>query len=203
MILESVTKEILDDMYKEHEKAMEFIRQILRDENKKDLHRNYYNLQTHNFLEKHAWEILLPVSQEEWFKSLQELKRYNDQMPWPQYATYQYCMDVALPPNISEHALYFGYAILEDNAVVRTCFFQWMKLVNYQIMPQGIVMDPLAKIHNIPVKYYVGISVEKLISKILSTEYQAILWSIMLKEKAKKNMRSDCIICTWSLTICN
>lgn len=34
-------------------------------------------------------------------------------------------------------------------------------MVGYQEMPQSIVMDPLAKIHEIPVEYYVGVPVEQ------------------------------------------
>lgn len=70
-------------------------------------------------------------------------------------------MDVLFPPNMAASSLYFGYAILEDGTIQKTCFFNWMKIVDYQVMPQGIVMDPLAKLHNISVKYYVGVPIEK------------------------------------------
>lgn len=161
MTLGNMTKELLDEMYKEHDALMKDIQKILWDDNQKDNHPLYYNSITHHFLYEHAWEILLPVPQEEWFTTLQNLGRYNAEMPWPQYATYQYCMDVILPPEIPASSLYFGYAILEDGSVKKTSFFGWMQMVEYQAMPQGIVMDPLAKIHNIPVKYYVGIEIDK------------------------------------------
>lgn len=160
MMIEAMTKELLDSMYKEHEKMMNSVQEILWDENQKAKHQQYYNSHTHSFLKRHAWEILFPVPQEEWFTNLQDFNRYNSEMTWPQYAPYQYSMDVVCPPNISVYALYFGYAILEDGTVRKTAFFNWMKMVEYQEMPQGIVMDPLAKIHKIPVKYYVGVSID-------------------------------------------
>lgn len=161
MVLEKMTAELLDSMYEEHLKLMDNIQKILWDETQKDKHSQYYNTYTHSFLREHAWEILFPVPQEEWFRNLQNLNRYASEMPWPQYAPYQYSMDVVHPPEIPASALCFGYAILEDGTVKKTCFFNWMKMVDYQAMPQGIVMDPLAKIHNIPVKYYVGVDIEK------------------------------------------
>lgn len=161
MVLEQMTKELLDEMYKEHHTLMDSIEQILRDDGQKEKHSLYYAADTHEFLKRQAWELLFPVTEEEWFIRLQELERYNPEMPWPQYAPYQYCMDVIHPPQISASALYFGYVILEDGTVKKTCFFNWMKMVTYQAMPQGIVMDPLAKIHNIAVKYYVGVPIEK------------------------------------------
>jgi hypothetical protein len=69
--------------------------------------------------------------------------------------------DVLLPPHLTPSSLYFGYAFLEDGSIVKTCFFNWMKIVEYQEMPQGIVMDPLVKVHGISVKYYIGVSIEK------------------------------------------
>ncbi len=161
MVIEHMTEELLNSMYEEHHKMMDAIQNILWDENQKDKHPQYYNSYTHNFLKRNAWEILFPVPQEEWFRSLQDLNQYNKEMPWPQYAPYQYSMDVLFPPNLQASALYFGYAILEDGTVKKTCFFNWMKIVNYQVMPQGVVMDPLAKLHDISVKYYVGVPLDR------------------------------------------
>lgn len=162
MLIQKMSKELLDEMYQEHYALMDKIENILWDEGQKDKHSQYYNSSTHDFLRTHAWEIIFPVSQEEWFKNLQNLNWYNKAMPWPQYAPYQYSMDVLLPPNMAVSSLYFGYAVLEDDTVQKTCFFNWHKIVDYQVMPQGIAMDPLAKLHNIPVKYYVGIPVEEI-----------------------------------------
>lgn len=63
---------------------MDSIQDILWDENQKDKHSQYYNGSTHGFLMRHAWEILFPVTEEEWFKSLQNINQYNKEMPWPQ-----------------------------------------------------------------------------------------------------------------------
>lgn len=161
MIIEKMTSELLDSMYEKHHKLMADIQGIIWDENQKDKHSQYYNSSTHGFLKEHAWEILFPVPEEEWFRNLKNLSRYNKDMPWPQFAPYQYTMDVIYPPNMTESSLCFGYAFLEDGTVKKTCFFNWMKIVNYQVMPQGIVMDPLAKLHGISVKYYVGVPIDK------------------------------------------
>lgn len=161
MLIQKMSKELLDKMYEEHYALMDEIQNIIWDEGQKEKHSQYYDSSTHDFLRRHAWEIIFPVSQEEWFKNLQNLNWYNKAMPWPQYAPYQYSMDVLLPPNMTVSSLYFGYAVLEDGTVQRTCFFNWYKIVDYQVMPQGIAMDPLAKLHNIPVKYYVGIPIEE------------------------------------------
>ena len=159
MLVDKMTQENLENMYKKHEVLMDNIQNILWDDNQKEKHSLYYNIETHCHLKEHAWEILFPVSEDEWFKNIKS-SRYEKQMSWPQYSVYQYIMDVLYPPNIPASALYFGYAILEDGSTVKTCFFQWMKMVNYQVMPQGIVMDPLAKIHKIKVSYYVGMPLE-------------------------------------------
>ncbi len=160
MLIDNMKSEILERMYKDHHALMDEIQNILWDEEKKDEHQLYYNSQTHGHLMRHAWEILLPVSEDEWFRNLKNFERYDKNLPWPQFSFYQYSMDVVLPPNVSVSALYFGYAVLEDGTVKKCAFFQWMKIVEYQAMPQGVVMDPLAKLHNIKIKYYVGIPVD-------------------------------------------
>ncbi len=160
MLVDSINAEILDQMYKEHHVVMEKIQNILWDQEKKDEHALYFNSETHMHLREHAWEILFPVPEEEWFNNLKSFEKYNKHMAWPHYSFYQYTMDVFFPPNIPSSVLYFGYVFLEDGSVHKTCFFQWMKMVDYQEMPQGVVMDPLVKLHNIKAKYYVGIPVE-------------------------------------------
>lgn len=123
MLLQKMSKELLDTMYEEHYALMDEIQKILWDENQKEKHSEYYNISTHDFLKRQAWEILFPVPEEEWFKSLQNLNQYNKQMPWPQYAPYQYSMNVLFPPNMTVSSLYFGYAILDDGNLKKNMLF--------------------------------------------------------------------------------
>lgn len=156
-----MTKEVLDKMYENHDVLMEKIHQILwgKDEEEK---KKYFNSETHYYIRKNCWEILLPLPKEEWSEKVTELSlRYEKVMPWPQYSSYNYTMDVLCPPFIPHICLYFGYAVMEDGTVFKSAFFHWHKMVKYQEMPQGIVMDPFADMHGIKPKYYVGSCVDK------------------------------------------
>lgn len=156
-----MTKNVLDELYVSHEILMERISKILRGE-KEEEKSKYYNLSTHSYIRRNCWEILLPLDKEEWSKTAAELNlNYEESMPWPNFSTYCYSMDVVCPPNIPFRCLYFGYAVMEDGSVVKTAFYHWYKMVNYQIMPQGIVMDPLADMKGIKPRYYIGCSVDR------------------------------------------
>lgn len=114
----------------------------------------FYSQPTHRFLMAHGWEILIPTPKEEWPEIFEELQ-YNDQMPWPQMTTYCYVMDILNPPSIPWAMLYFGYAV-HEGILTRTAFFVHQKIVPYQPMPQGIVIDPLALQKGIEPDYYIG-----------------------------------------------
>jgi hypothetical protein len=114
----------------------------------------FYSQPTHRFLMEHGWEILIPAPKEEWPDIFTELQ-YNDQMPWPQMTTYCYVMDVLNPPFVPWAALHFGYAVHEGK-LIRTSFFTHQKMVPWQAMPQGIVIDPMAMQKGIEPEYYIG-----------------------------------------------
>ncbi|HVY35737.1 MAG TPA: hypothetical protein VG982_00455 [Candidatus Paceibacterota bacterium] len=114
----------------------------------------FYSRLTHRFLMDHAWEILIPAAKEE-RPSIFEGLEYDNEMPWPQMTTYNYVMSVLTPPSIPWAMLTFGYAIHEGK-LVRSTFFTHQKMVPYQVMPQGIVIDPMAIQKGIQPEYYIG-----------------------------------------------
>jgi hypothetical protein len=114
----------------------------------------FYNETTHNFLMRHAWEIQIPASVKERPVIFKDL-RYDDGIPWPQATTYCYVMNVLNLPSVPWPMLNFGYAV-HDGKLIRTAFFAHQKLVEYQDMPQSIVVDPLAIQRGIEPDYYVG-----------------------------------------------
>jgi hypothetical protein len=114
----------------------------------------FYSAPTHQFLMEHGWEILIPAMEEEVPEVFKEL-HYDDQMPWPQMTNFCYVTGVVGPPSIPWSMLHFGYAV-HENKLIRTAFFSHQKLVTYQSMPQGIVIDPLALQKGIAPDYYIG-----------------------------------------------
>ncbi len=114
----------------------------------------FYNELAHRHLMKHAWEIMHPEPKENWPQVFVELE-YDDQMTWPQATTYSYVMNSLFPPNIGWLHLYFGYVVV-NGKLIRTTFFGHNKMVEYQIAPQGIAIDPLALQKGIEPDYYIG-----------------------------------------------
>lgn len=143
------------NMYKELNLLMEKGERAIRNGNGADL----YNLETHYYLMKNAWEIMFPLKRESWPSKFNE-HLADENLPWPQGAAYSYIMSVLCPPFISSFNLYFGYAIIAGK-LIRTSFFAIDTIVKYQIMPQGMVIDPLCLAHNITPDYYIGCWVEK------------------------------------------
>lgn len=143
------------DMYKELNRLMEKGKQTIRDSNGADL----YNLETHCYLMKNAWEIMFPLKRESWSSKFNE-HLADENTPWPQGSTYSYIMSVLCPPFISSFNLYFGYAIVSGK-LIRTTFFAINTIVKYQLMPQGMVINPLCLAHNIKPDYYIGCLAEK------------------------------------------
>ncbi|MCC6520470.1 hypothetical protein IT403_00590 [Candidatus Nomurabacteria bacterium] len=123
--------------------------------------KNFYNSQTHHYIEKQAFELCFPLEKEKWPQKFQNMERHYEQfMIWPNYSTYCYIMDVVAPPLIPSSLLHFGYACV-DNKLVRATFFVVQQMVKYQEWPQGMVIDPLALMYNIQPEFYVGYSVPK------------------------------------------
>ena len=118
-----------------------------------------FNRSTHAYLIHNAWEILLPAKPEQWNSKFKEMN-YDSQMPWPQASTYNYTMEVIAPPFIPSSMLPFGYAFVDDKPV-RSAFFVIQGMVDYQVMPQGFVIDPLVNQKGIKPSFYFGCTVEK------------------------------------------
>ena len=122
--------------------------------------KKFYELHTHWYLEpeEDGWELLFPLDKQEWPTNFKNSYLQIEDMQWPQYTNYCYLMDILAPPFIPFLLLYFGYAVVEG-VLIKTSFFVIQKMVNYQIMPQGMVVDPLAEYHGIKPSFYVGIPV--------------------------------------------
>lgn len=148
--------EVRRDMYEELHRLMEEAHQIISD--KKGGH--LYDSLTHIYLMRNGWEIMFPLEKERWPNMFFEKIVIDYALPWPQYATYAYIMNVLYPPAFSPYSLYFGYAVI-DGKLVRTAFFTIETIVKYQIMPQAMVIDPLCFAHGITPDYYIGCPVEK------------------------------------------
>jgi hypothetical protein len=142
-------------MYKELDCLMKKGRQAISSGEGSDL----YDLATHRYLMEEGWEIMFPLKKELWPNKFNEFL-CDENLPWPQYATYSYIMSVLCPPFISSYLLYFGYAII-DGKLVKTTFFAVNTMVEYQEMPQSMVVDPLCLAHGIEPDYYIGCGVGK------------------------------------------
>jgi hypothetical protein len=128
--------------------------------NRTEATQNLFNTETHLYILKHGWEILIPADKkEEWHDKFQAMT-YDSMMKWPQTTTYNYIMGVLAPPFIPSSILHFGYAVLEDK-LIRSAFYVVQNMVDYQVMPQGMVIDPLAFIQGVKPSFYVGCSVDK------------------------------------------
>lgn len=148
--------------YKYLSDVMEESYQLLcseKEDERREKTQHLFNTSTHVYLTNNAWEILLPLKHEKRGPKFQEMK-YDSLMKRPQAATYCYTMDVIAPPSIPSGILHFGYAFLDDKPI-RSAFFVVQGMVEYQIMPQGLVIDPLANQHGIKPSFYVGCSVDK------------------------------------------
>lgn len=156
--MKSKLDEKLAQMYEDHSLLMQKIAGILWEKGEDP---QYYEKSTHCFLQEHAWEIMLPLPKNKWSKTFSELnKSYDQGMKWPNFTTYCYSSDVLFPPNINSSSLLFGYAIMENNTVVKTAFFEGIVLDGISF-PKSVAIDPLAELHGIKPKYYIGVSVEK------------------------------------------
>jgi len=143
------------DMYRELSCLMKEGKCAIRDGNGSD----FYDSETHYYLMENAWEIMFPLKRELWPERFNEFLA-DENLPWPQGATYSYIMSAICPPFINSSNLYFGYAIV-DGKLIRTTFFAIDTIVKYQLMPQSMVIDPLCLSHNIKPDYYVGCWAEK------------------------------------------
>jgi hypothetical protein len=85
---------------------------------------------------------------------------YDSFTEWPNSTSYNYSMDVILPPSIPSSILHFGYAVLDDK-LIRSSFYVTQMMVDYQIYPQGVVIDPLAVHNGIAPSYYMGVTLDK------------------------------------------
>ncbi len=148
-------KKVREAMYKQLTLLMEEGASRIKNKNGAEL----YCLSTHYYLMENAWEIMFPLKQEFWPDKFNDYLA-DSNLPWPQGSTYSYIMSVVCPPFISCSNLYFGYAVL-DGKLIRTTFFAIETLVDYQIMPQAMVIDPLCLAHGIKPDYYIGCWAEK------------------------------------------
>lgn len=146
--------EVRRKMYEELNSLMEEGRRIILEDNN-----NLYNLQTHCYLTENAWEIMFPLKKESWPNKFNEFLA-DDNLPWPQGSTYSYAMSIICPPFINFNSLYFGYAVIAGK-LIRTTFFAINIIVEYQVLPQSMVIDPLCLAHKIEPEYYIGCCVEK------------------------------------------
>lgn len=148
----------LEGMYKDHTLLMQSITNTLF---KKGEDPRYYDKSTHHFLKDHAWEIMLPLPKERWPKKYSELsKSFDPEMSWPNFTMYCYSSCVLFPPMMDISSLLLGYAVMEDNTVLKTTFFEGIMMDGLSY-PKSVAIDPLADMHGIKPKYYVGVSVEK------------------------------------------
>lgn len=148
----------LEQMYIEHSVLMQKITDILL---KKGEDPKYYDKSTHYFLKENAWEIILPLPKEKWSETFSELnKSYDPGMKWSNFTTYCYSSEVLFPPSINISFLSFGYAVMDDDSVVKTAFFEGIMLDGTSF-PKSVAIDPLSEMHRIKPKYYIGVSVEK------------------------------------------
>lgn len=121
--------------------------------------KKYYDSRTHHYLDKNGWELLFPLEKERWPDNFLEHNYMDiDQKIWPQFTTYSYMMDVIAPPLIPSILLNFGYAVVEGK-LIRCTFFVLQTMVDYQVMPQGMVIDPLAEYHGIKPSFYIGCAI--------------------------------------------
>ena len=142
-------------MYEQVEKLMDQAASDIYSSQEKGL----YSLAVHHHLQRHAWEIMFPLGREYWPNNFCGYL-CDPSLPWPQATSYSYCMDVTCPPFLSHGYLMFGYAVL-GGKLVRTTFFSVETIVKYQIMPQAMVIDPLATHHGIVPEYYLGCRVDR------------------------------------------
>jgi hypothetical protein len=151
-------KKVRDDMNRERRALMENGLEFLK---KYKQSPDLYSYRTHRFLEEHGWELLFPLGREEWPSALSELQFDNaEAMKWPHWTTYQYVMSVIAPPSLPHLLLNFGYAVL-DGRLVKCAFFVVQRMVDFQIMPQGMVVDPMAVRDGKEPDFYFGCSVDR------------------------------------------
>lgn len=118
-----------------------------------------YKEDTHLYLMEHGWKLLFSLEEKQWPENFRKLK-YDSVFVWPMYSAYCYLMDVICPPLIPHVLLHFGYAVLGDR-LIKCAFFVVQRMVDYQIMPQGMVIDPLAIRSGKKPSFYVGCPVDK------------------------------------------
>jgi len=124
---------------------------------KKEKTKHLYNAETHVYIIHELFEIFLPI--EKWSGKLKELS-HDSLIPWPGGTTYFYSMDTVLPPNIPSGWLHFGYAFLDDK-FVKTAFYGLQTIVDFQLCPQGVAVDPIAINHGIKPSFYIGVTINK------------------------------------------
>jgi len=139
-------------MYTELDKLMKAGAELIRTSGGR--RPGFYNLDTHNYLQEHAWELMFPLEKDQWPDKFQELD-HDEKLKWPFYTTYRYSMDVIAPPSIPYMLLNFGYAVLDGKLII-CAFFVVQRMVEYQEGPQGMVIDPMALRENKKPSYYIG-----------------------------------------------
>lgn len=118
-----------------------------------------YSMAAHQYLIKNGWEIMFPLEREKWPEIFHQIHP-NNKFPWPEGTTHTYVTDVLCPPFINFSFLFFGYAVI-DGKLMRATFFAVETMVEYQAMPQAMVVDPLCLIHGLEPEYYIGCGVTK------------------------------------------
>ncbi|MFH0890781.1 MAG: hypothetical protein V1856_01980 [Candidatus Liptonbacteria bacterium] len=149
--------QVRDVMRRELYSLMESGDQFLRDNH--GMSTELYPPNVHSFLMEEGWELLFPLGKDEWPPKFRDLA-YDEQTTWPHYSMYCYTMDVLCPPSIPRLLLHFGYAVLEGR-LVKCAFFVVQKRVDYQPMPQGMVIDPLAVRDGKKPIFYIGCPVDQ------------------------------------------
>jgi len=151
------SEEARKEMYRERHTLMENGMEFLLNNHGKSP--DLYSTNAHMYLMEHGWELMFPLKKEEWPPDL-DSGRYIKEMKWPGWTMYNYVMDVVAPPMISHLRLHFGYAVLEGK-LVKCAFFITFRMVGYQIMPQTMVIDPLAVRDGKEPDFYIGCPVGK------------------------------------------
>lgn len=123
--------------------------------NKDEESKRFYSSDGHWYIEDNIYELMFPLEKERWPENFKNQYLEMEQMAWPQYTNYCYLMDIIAPPFIPYSLLHFGYAVV-DGKLIKTTFFVVQTMVDYQISPQGMVIDPLAEYHGIKASFYVG-----------------------------------------------
>lgn len=113
----------------------------------------FYGQNTHAYLDR-CGESMFPLDKEEWPDIFRGVL-CDPVMKWPYFSVYNYIMSVLAPPFVPYLSLYFGYVILDDQ-LIRSAFFVTQRMVDYQDMPQGMVIDPMARRQGYKPLFYIG-----------------------------------------------